>query len=1013
MSEHFSEDWISAYLDGELSEQEAAHVEDVLARDPKQARVFEEMVAMQKALRSQPTVSPPEQLRQNIMNAVAQKRALVDEPVATATDSTPSETVERPLARMNDPKANWRIAVGLILAVSAMVFVPLLIMPRSGDRSSMAQAPADANRAEDTAFDLGQETDDEFGAMELGQLELAEESPFSKSGELSRESKSEAIEGMRAFPNPPGGVANNFAGGIADDAGVGVNSGAGMNTEADGNDAKAAQPNIATDQQVNPNGNPRGGAGAGFGGGGERQGRSSPNRSIPFTGPMRSQANRRPTQQDGNPAATAGSSQRAAPGSSAGTEESPVPNAPVGGRNEMRISPRAGGGGFGGSGAGSAGSGAPASPDSGMASPDSGVANRFQAAPGSGGDGINLNSFDRSSAGAAEIAASRLAKEKDVEPGAGSEYRILLVVDPESNAADSRRESRFTTRGSRVPLNAMRSQSDQPTESSSGQTGEAGRGSGDQGDQSQGGQSQGNQSDQRSQQNNSQGSGPAQPQRNQNQTEKTDAGEGNDEQLVPEQAQRMTIDSATTNLAELSDNQTQLGINSNLSQVVSPGFIDAYGFRLDQTEKPLETFSMSGSQLRRRNILPIPETAFPSADDSQGEDFEYEITLADLEGKSRQGMTSGLVMNRSLIQNQSQTDSPEIEIYEVTGSVEAVNGLIREMAANGGNISVYSQQTNQLLPSTMPDSDDDSVQQESEGSIPRLNLSNQSRLRMSPQPNDRLQETLPNSQAGDAAESANGADEATANENRSSIAANAEAKKQSIGPQDFAWVERSRLAELEKSVDSTGLNERLRNMESGVAEGNSGEESGGGQDAQSTPERAPAEVQSSESATRAIQLDNSIVPIGRLDRARSRGTTLEDGIGDSSERSAEQNDRLYRGRDDQNLEKQNASQNDAFSQPNSLANPGSRANPNEQAASDKNAQSRLTDMVPQIRREGRVRLTLVVRKPTPEASIAANSDANGLTGPTAEAMSVEGNLPAGNQLLRLPESDVRAPAPRK
>lgn len=200
MNKPFEQEWISAYLDGELTSEEHQRVECRLAEDPELQQLHDDLVELRARLQGLPTVSPPvghetawtEQILRRALNAptaadLPATEAVSGDDVAAVNDSAGSARshsasdaesapvdaagrvgVARSIAQNHSQ--NWLIitVASLLLLLVGVLAVSQYPATPSGRPVSDARSPGD---------EAGQEEDEHAAIESSPERELREELP--------------------------------------------------------------------------------------------------------------------------------------------------------------------------------------------------------------------------------------------------------------------------------------------------------------------------------------------------------------------------------------------------------------------------------------------------------------------------------------------------------------------------------------------------------------------------------------------------------------------------------------------------------------------------------------------------------------------------------------------------------------------------------------------------------------------------------------------------------------------
>ena len=232
---------LSAYLDGELTADERARVETLLAADPAARQLLDELRAVGQAIQGLPPYTLGEDLSQRILQT-AERRML------TATDDRPTPAKEPPLPSVWS-QLTWRglfntralVWSGIAVAVALMLTINEHFEQKRADRD-IAMAPKDAEPAHHAAAD-----------KVPGEMKFAETRPIPSmhapgsgprvaskeaSGERFKEEKAEAAKSLA-----PREMAAGEESRIADDGRLDANeNGGGMGGMGGGMGMARSQP---------------------------------------------------------------------------------------------------------------------------------------------------------------------------------------------------------------------------------------------------------------------------------------------------------------------------------------------------------------------------------------------------------------------------------------------------------------------------------------------------------------------------------------------------------------------------------------------------------------------------------------------------------------------------------------------------------------------------------------------------------------------------------------------------
>lgn len=125
----FSEELLSGYLDGELSSEEQALVENALNRDPQVQQLLDDLQQLRQCLQELPQEQPPEHARQRVIQQVRS--------IPRVQEAPASEPVEgKNIAR---GPSSTRSMVPWLAAAAAAVALMITVPPMLRDSSQVAQ----------------------------------------------------------------------------------------------------------------------------------------------------------------------------------------------------------------------------------------------------------------------------------------------------------------------------------------------------------------------------------------------------------------------------------------------------------------------------------------------------------------------------------------------------------------------------------------------------------------------------------------------------------------------------------------------------------------------------------------------------------------------------------------------------------------------------------------------------------------------------------------------------------
>ncbi len=129
MTKHFSDELISAYLDGELTAEQQALVEQELADRPEMRRLHDELRLLRQTLQEVPQVTPREDLADRILRSAerASLRNNGSETTLPIDDSAGTDSAAETV--LVSRRWSWQAAVVTLTALAATVLLVLFIPP--------------------------------------------------------------------------------------------------------------------------------------------------------------------------------------------------------------------------------------------------------------------------------------------------------------------------------------------------------------------------------------------------------------------------------------------------------------------------------------------------------------------------------------------------------------------------------------------------------------------------------------------------------------------------------------------------------------------------------------------------------------------------------------------------------------------------------------------------------------------------------------------------------------------
>ncbi len=161
MYENFSDELISAYLDGELAGEDKARVEQVLMDSAEHRRLFDELRTLRESLQSLPKYELNDGFTDRVVQAAQQTEGLV-----AASDDDQESTVDEAPATLKfgdtgqEPQTshpgNWRQALIAVSAVAATLILTVFLGPlpvEHRNEVAVGNVKTDADESAESALD--------------------------------------------------------------------------------------------------------------------------------------------------------------------------------------------------------------------------------------------------------------------------------------------------------------------------------------------------------------------------------------------------------------------------------------------------------------------------------------------------------------------------------------------------------------------------------------------------------------------------------------------------------------------------------------------------------------------------------------------------------------------------------------------------------------------------------------------------------------------------------------------
>ena len=126
---------LSAYLDGELGDDDRAHVDHLLKTEPEYRKVYEELKSLRDSLQALPMYTLGERFHEHVLRAIEQSR--------------PSSSSTRPgTDSASTSSSNWRKFVLVAVTLAGAVLIMALQPWQPADKRPIARVPAPTDFAD-------------------------------------------------------------------------------------------------------------------------------------------------------------------------------------------------------------------------------------------------------------------------------------------------------------------------------------------------------------------------------------------------------------------------------------------------------------------------------------------------------------------------------------------------------------------------------------------------------------------------------------------------------------------------------------------------------------------------------------------------------------------------------------------------------------------------------------------------------------------------------------------------
>ncbi len=137
MTSPFSDELISAYLDGELTAEEQTLVEKQLRGDAELRRMCDELRALRFTLQSLPAADPAEDLADRVLRQAERRMLTGEESVAQSTPTTCTPAVPA-ISETGPARRHWRLVAGAVASLAALLLLALWLPGQLAEDSRMA-----------------------------------------------------------------------------------------------------------------------------------------------------------------------------------------------------------------------------------------------------------------------------------------------------------------------------------------------------------------------------------------------------------------------------------------------------------------------------------------------------------------------------------------------------------------------------------------------------------------------------------------------------------------------------------------------------------------------------------------------------------------------------------------------------------------------------------------------------------------------------------------------------------
>jgi len=153
MSQEFNDELISAYLDGELTADQQALVERKLNESREHQQMLNELSALRDSFEALPSYKLDEGFGQRVLRAAEREMLTGNGNTETVTQTVsdspaPSDDSATPASPLRENRQGWRLAVGSVAAVAAMLLITLFLANQGGEDDTHRNVASQENAAE-------------------------------------------------------------------------------------------------------------------------------------------------------------------------------------------------------------------------------------------------------------------------------------------------------------------------------------------------------------------------------------------------------------------------------------------------------------------------------------------------------------------------------------------------------------------------------------------------------------------------------------------------------------------------------------------------------------------------------------------------------------------------------------------------------------------------------------------------------------------------------------------------